>query len=86
MKIRDKLLKLLHDNGLFETEAKAVLDLYLSSPLGEPMKSRMDDDESGYPQTTIVATWMGVCASAVEWIDKNKPHHWARAMFAFATK
>ena len=82
MTIREKLLNLLHDNGLFEDEAKGVLELYINSPMGEPMEGRMDDKVEDYPQTVIAATWMGVSASAVEWIDKNKPMHWARSMFA----
>ena len=80
--VREKFLKLLHDHGLFEDEAKGVLELYENSPLGEPMKGRMNDKVDNYPQPLIVATWMGVSASAVEWIDKNKPLHWARPMFA----
>lgn len=82
MKIREKLVKSLHDRGLFETEAKGVIKLYEDSPLGEAMKGRMDDDESDYPPQIFIGTWMGVCKIAVQWIDENKPEHWARPLFA----
>jgi len=82
MKIREKFLKNLQNMGLFGSEAKGVLELYEKSSMGEPMKGRMGDDESDYPSQVIATTWIGISASAVEWIDKNKPQHWARPMFA----
>ena len=82
MTIREKLLKLLCDNGLFEAEAQEVLKLYENGPLSESMKGRMDDDENGYPEMLMATVWVGIRSSAVTWIDENQPQHWARPMFA----
>lgn len=81
MKIREKLLNLLYENGLFEDQALAVLALYEESEMGKVMKDRLDDDIEGYPATVLAGTWMGVCHYALKWIDSNLPQHWARPMF-----
>jgi hypothetical protein len=82
MTIREKLLTLLEEHGLFPDQASGVLTHYAESDLGEPMKGRLDDSLEGYPQQVLAAAWLGVRRSALEWIDANMPLHWARAVFA----
>ena len=81
MTIREKLLALLEENGLSADEALVVLAYYVESDSGEPMNRRLDDSLESYPPAVLVAAWIDVRATAVEWIDENKPLHWARAMF-----
>jgi hypothetical protein len=82
MTFRQKMMEMLEGNGLFDSQAKAVVDSYTNGPLGEDMKERMGDEIDGYPDSVLVATWMGVKQSALDWIEKNCPEHWARGMFA----
>lgn len=81
MKFREKAVKTLYSQGLFEDQAKEIVEKYINSPAGELMKDRMDDDESGYPAQFFSVIWIGVKVVAVDWIDENCPKHWARPMF-----
>lgn len=81
MKIREKLLRLLYENGLFEDQALEVLALYEESQMGKVMKDRLDHEVEEYPATILAGTWLGVCHYALKWIDSNLPEHWARPMF-----
>lgn len=82
MTIREKLLKKLYDNGLFEDQAEQVLMRYVSSDLGSPMQDRMGDLVQDYPPQLVAVTWIGLKKTALDWIDDNCPQHWARGMFA----
>ena len=82
MTIRKKLERALESNGLFQDQAVAVVQHFESSPAGEPMKGRLDEDETAYPPQLFGVLWISVQQAAVEWIDANKPQHWARAVFA----
>ncbi len=82
MTLKNRFLNDLIGNGLFPEQATAVIEYYLNSELGKTMKERMNDDESDYTEATLAAIWMSVRATAVQWIDKNIPLHWARPMFA----
>lgn len=82
MTISEKLLKMLDENGVFENEAKAIVERYTQHPLGAAMRGRMNDQLNNCPASVMVATWMGVKKVAVEWMDENCPEHWARSMFA----
>ena len=81
MKLREKLLQELVNNGLFDSEAAAVIARYEESEMGAPIKGRLDDDASGYPESVYITTWIGVKHTALEWIDETCPQHWARPMF-----
>jgi hypothetical protein len=70
----------LYNNGLFEQEADAILSSLVSQQ-DHPMFARWNDTATGYPAEMLGLLWMDAKASALEWIDKNKPLHWARPMF-----
>jgi hypothetical protein len=40
----------------------------------------------GYPPNMDDIVGAILCHGALEWIDKNKPEHWARAMFVPVTE
>lgn len=82
MKISDKMLELLINNGLFPQDAEEILKRYISSDEAKPMACRMNDDESSYPPQALAAVWLGIQHHALEWIDENVPEHWARPIFA----
>jgi hypothetical protein len=81
MTIREKLLQMLFENGLFENQAQEVLTQYSESEIGEAMKDRLDDLVSDYPEPVLAVTWLGVKSTTTKWMDANCPEHWARPMF-----
>lgn len=81
MTIREKLEAMLVERGMFGNVAKAVIDRYLESPLGEPMRGRLDDPLDSYPKPLLAAVWMGVESEALAYIDDVQPSAWYRSMF-----
>lgn len=83
MTIREQLEKHLTDSGLFETQAKAVIDALIADDelTGSVMKDRWHEDVSLYPPQMLAVLTQSANAKALEWIDANKPQHWARGMF-----
>lgn len=79
--IREKLIEMLEGHGLFESDAKAILDQYLASDFGKSMQRQMNDDLEGCPPQLLPTVWMAVKTTAADWIDRNCPKHWARPMF-----
>jgi len=71
----------LYQHGLFEEQAKSVLDAYKTSLGGESMKGRWNDTIDGYPNILLATIRLGVNHQAVQWIDANCPQHWARLIF-----
>jgi hypothetical protein len=87
MKIRAKLEKMLFESGLWEEEAKAIVDAFEKEDpsRNEAVKEALNKDFEGYgPQGQILLNiaYVSVKATAFEWLTKNKPQHWARGIFA----
>jgi hypothetical protein len=81
MKIQDKLEAQLVNHGLFEDQAKAILEEAKASKLCEPMAGRWQEDDSCYPPMMLVVVWASVKHVAAEWLKRNAPQHWALPMF-----
>lgn len=94
MTIREKLEKMLFEHGLFENQAKAVIDLLAADsrekedgtkvPANGALVEVLDKQVEGYPPQMIAVAFMTAKNYAVKWIDANCPQHWARPMFADA--
>lgn len=81
MTIREKMKERLVEHGLWPDEANMVLDDAEKSEVLEPMFGRWKDSVDGYPPQMFAAVWISIKSVAVEWIDANKPKHFARTMF-----
>lgn len=84
MTIREFLTQHLTDNGLFDDEAAAVIELAArpQEQGGLPtMHHRLNDSLDGYPASFSAVLIMSIPRYALQWIDANKPKHWARPMF-----
>ena len=79
--IRTVIADRLQDHGLWPKEAEAVMDAVEAAPENESMKSRWGDTPDDYPPSIVALMWMSAKTKAVEWIDANKPLHFARMMF-----
>lgn len=82
MTFESKAIEYLYQNGMFEDQAKAVVEIAKAAPENEPMKGRWQDDIEGYPPTMLQVLALSLDSAAVEWIDANLPHAWFRPMFA----
>jgi hypothetical protein len=79
--LEEKFIEELYNRGLFEEQAQEIMDAVKAAPENESMQGRWTDRATGYPNVLINALWFSVNDAAIEWMDKNAPHHWARPMF-----
>lgn len=82
MTIHETLKTKLVDHGLFADEAEAVLTELAAAPESESMQGRWREDADDYPPVMTSVLMLSAKRKAVEWIDRNKPMHWARALLA----
>lgn len=82
MTIRTKLHDLLTEHGLWPEEAEAVLFELENAKSSESMKGHWNDREEDHPPQLVAVLFMSAKRHAVDWIDKNKPRHFARPMLA----
>lgn len=83
MTVREKFISMLVNNGMFEEQAKEVMQL------AEPKLKELTDDYSirfdqlseSYPNSVYNILFIPVKKVALEWIDANKPQAWYRPMF-----
>ena len=71
----------LFEHGLFESEATAVMDKAEKDSSLEAMQRRWADDTEAYPSQLLAACWLSVKRCAAEWLEANKPKHWALPVF-----
>jgi len=83
MTTREKLKKMLTDNGMADGQADAVLKEAIprieASMAG--YKITWNEPADGYPETVFNALWLHLCETAREWIAENAPRAWFRPIF-----
>jgi hypothetical protein len=82
MTIKERLIKLGEENGLWQQEAEQIVDVMIAEDREKTMVGRWNDQADGYPQQMIAVLWMSFKFTADKWLKENKPMHWARPMFA----
>ena len=84
MTLRQKLIKMLVDKGLFESQATEIITQsikIIDSKQGE-YKVTWDRPADEYPDVCISLWFMETIKPAtLAWIDKNKPQAWFRPIF-----
>lgn len=80
--IRSAISDNLKQHGLWDDEAAAVMQVVVSAPELDTLEGRWDTDQGAYPPVIINIAWLVAKRKAVEWIDANKPQHFARSMLA----
>jgi hypothetical protein len=84
MTFKESMIKLMVSRGMFESQAKKIMEEYITSVETNPMMDRWDEDVSGYPENLQVVLWMGVKDYAAGWISTNLPQAWFRPMFQYS--
>lgn len=77
------MLNSLVERGMFDSDAETIIN-ELKPQLEESdqsMSQRWDDDINEYavPIKAMWSLWLN--KTALDWIDKNCPQHWARPLF-----
>ncbi len=82
--IKDKLIKLGEETGLWQQEAEQIVEVMITedNERCKTMAGRWWDDVDGYPPQMIAVLWMSFKFTADKWLAEHTPKHWARPMFA----
>jgi hypothetical protein len=80
---KEKLTKMLVDNGMFDDQAKKVMEVAIPriEALTPDYKITWDRPAEEYPDPVYAAIWLHLRGIALEWIDENIPKAWFRPMF-----
>lgn len=83
MTVRTKLESMLVSNGMFENQAKEVIDLAIPklNELANDYKITFESPDDHYPDVMYKLWFMTIKTIALKWIDENKPEAWFREMF-----
>lgn len=92
MTVKEKLIDMLVQHGLFESQAEEVLKLALPEIQKVTARGAQEEDEDNYnitfnrPATeypaVIYGLWFQIMKPiTLKWIDENKPNAWCREMF-----
>lgn len=83
MSIEEYLRKKLDEHAMFKDQIDGIMALVKADKESmASMTDRWNDDISGYDEMLLKMWWLTTCRYAVQWIDANKPKHWARPVFA----
>lgn len=79
--IRKVLEEKLEENGLWPSEIKKIMDdIEIIAKIEYDARVSWNEDPEIYTPGFMVALWIFVKQQAIDWIDKNKPEHFARAI------
>ena len=81
MTFEDKIKEMLVEHGMWDDEAKAVVEMLKADKLNESMAHRWNDDVEDYPLSMLAILWMETKHIAIEYIDANCPEAFYRPMF-----
>jgi hypothetical protein len=83
MTVRNVLEKMLVDKGMFESQAKEVIDLSIPklNELVGGYQIKMDLPSNHYDEQFYNILYGIIKPIALTWIDNNKPMAWFREMF-----
>ena len=84
MTVREKLESMLVANGMFENQAKEVIDLSIPklNELADGYTITFESPSKQYPDMIYNLWFITIKPIALKWIDDNKPMAWFREMFA----
>lgn len=83
MTVREKLESMLVANGMFENQAKEVIELSIPklNELTDDYTITFESPANQYPDMIYNLWYMTIKPIALKWIDDNKTMAWFREMF-----
>ncbi len=83
MNFYDAMIARLTENGMFDTQAKAVMELVVNDQEHfASMQGRWGDQVDGYPQGLVNTVFALIRPVAFKWISEHAPKAWFRVAFA----
>ena len=77
----EKLQQELQANGMFESQAQAVVESLKIGEAESAMASIWNRQVDGYPPTIWNIFWRTACVYALKYIDAHAPKAWFRPVF-----
>lgn len=71
----------LFERGMFEDDAKQVVENVMNDEANEAMQGRWNDEIHGYPEVIKRMMALSLRNATIDWIDANCPKAWYRPMF-----
>ena len=81
MTVREKIENMLVQNGMFESQAKEVMDLAIDDLNKDNYKITFDRPSNEYPDPFYIVIFLRIKPIALKWINENKPLAWYKPMF-----
>ncbi len=84
MTTREKLQGMLVNNGMFESQAKEVMEIAMPelNNLVEDYQITFDRPASEYPSVIYNILFLAIKPIALKWIEEKIPMAWYKPMFA----
>ena len=81
--VRERLEKMLVKNGMFDSQAKKVMDLAIPElqNLVEDYHITFDRPSEEYPKVVYGILFLDIKPIALKWIEENCPMAWFKPMF-----
>lgn len=81
--VREKLEKMLVANGMFESQAKEVMEIAIPrlNNLADDYEITLNSPSTDYPDGLYNTLYLIIKPIALQWIEKNKPMAWFKPMF-----
>ena len=83
MTIKNKLIQMLKNNGMFESQAEEVMKIAepILKKLVENYSLNLEEDTKNFPEVITKVLYLSVKPIALIWIEENKPLAWFKPMF-----
>lgn len=82
MTIRQWSEKYCTDRGMWDDDARTVIDTMIADDKSGAMDKRWDDVIDAYPSQLLGVLAIRIDQYAIGWIDANQPEAWYRPIFA----
>lgn len=82
MTTKERLIEMCVSKGMFESQAKEVVEIAVKKIDNlDNYKTTWDRPASEYPDALYAVMFLTVKDVAIKWIDKNLPKAWFRELF-----
>lgn len=83
MTTKEKLIQILIDNGLFESQAEEVMEIAIPelNSLIENYSITWNRPSEEYPDVIYNILFNSMKPTVLKWIEENKPQAWFKPMF-----
>jgi len=81
MTVRNKLEANLISNGMYEQQAKEIIDISIVEIQKNEKNISFNAPADSYPKVVYNALYLTIKPIALKWIEENKPAAWNKGLF-----